>query len=239
MSRYAEVVVLTEGRTEQTFIKQLLAPYMGNLGVYLTPVQLDKPGQRGGDVRFVRAKNDIGRYLKQRSETYVSLLIDYYGIGSDWPGLETIKPGAPPSDIAAAICTATQEYIDAEFADFGADVRFVPHIAVHEFEALLFSEPETLARFIQVNQKHVDEIIEECGEPEAIDNSPHSAPSKRIEKLYRRFKKTSTGIAIAQEIGIEQMRLKCSVFDDWLDRLESLAGDDCRPREHLKRRLRA
>ena len=228
MSRYAEVVVLTEGRTEQSFIKQLLAPYMGVRGVYLTPVQLDKPGQKGGDVRFVRAKNDIGRHLKQRSDTYVSLLVDYYGIGSDWPGLDIVQPGTPPSAIAAAICTATQVAIDAELADLRSEVRFVPHVAVHEFEALLFSEPATLARIIQVKPKRVDEIIEECGEPEAIDNSRHSAPSKRIEKLYQRFKKTSTGIAIAQEIGIEQMRLKCPVFDGWLERLESLAVDDSR-----------
>ena len=102
-------------------------------------------------------------------------------------------------------------------------MRFVPHIAVHEFEALLFSEPATLARAIQADQQSIEAIIQECGEPEAIDNSQHTAPSKRIEKLYRRFNKTSTGIAIAKEIGIGHMRSVCPVFNGWLDRLESLA----------------
>ena len=226
MGSYAEVLVLTEGRTEQHFVKQLLAPYLGDRAVFMTPVQLDKPGEKGGDVRFVRARNDIARYLKQRADTYVSLLVDYYGIGHDWPGLSVVPPGASPGDIAAAICAATQEAIDAELAEYCSTTRFVPHIAVHEFEALLFSEPAALAKAIQVNQQQIDEIIQECGEPEAIDNSQHTAPSKRIEQLYGRFKKTSDGIAIAKVIGIEQMRSKCPVFNRWLDRLESLVAED-------------
>ncbi|MXX07867.1 MAG: DUF4276 family protein [Gammaproteobacteria bacterium] len=223
MSSYVEVVVLTEGRTEQLFIKRLLAPYMGLRGVYLTPVQLDKPGQKGGDVRFARAKNDIARHLKQRNSTYVSLLVDYYGIGGDWPGLDAVRAGAMPSDIASVIGAATQEAVDAELADYRSNARFVPHVSVHEFEALLFSKPDSLAKALQVDRKRVDAIIEECGEPEAIDNSPQTAPSARIAQLYSRFKKTSTGIAIARSIGIEQMRSMCPVFNGWLGRLESLA----------------
>ena len=223
MSRFAEVVVLTEGRTEQRFVKQLLAPYMADRGVYLTPIILDKPGEKGGDVKYARARNDIEKHLKQRRDTWITLLVDYYGIGRDWPGLDAVQHGASPRDIATTICKATQAAVDAELAEYRSDVRFVPHIAVHEFEALLFSDPATLANSLQVNQRSVDSILEECGEPEAIDDSPQTAPSKRIEQLYSRFKKTSNGIAIAQAIGIEQMRSKCPVFGGWLARLESLA----------------
>jgi hypothetical protein len=55
--------------------------------IYITPIIISKPGQKGGDVKFSRAKNDI------------------------------------------------------------------------------------------------DKILTECGEPEKIDDSPHSAPSKRLENL--------------------------------------------------------
>ena len=48
MSSYAEVVVLVEGPTEQRFVKHLLAPYLADRSVYLTPIILDKPGERGG-----------------------------------------------------------------------------------------------------------------------------------------------------------------------------------------------
>ncbi|MCF7707541.1 MAG: DUF4276 family protein [Verrucomicrobia bacterium] len=226
MSKPIAVTVIVEGSTEQRFIQDVLAPYLGAKSVFMTPIILSKPGQKGGDVRFVRAKNDIARYLKQRNDAYVSLLVDYYGIGSDWPGLDAVYPGASPSDIAKAICTATQSAINAELVDYRSDVRFLPHIAVHEFEALLFSKPATLATAIQVDRQRIDEIIQECGEPEAIDDSPDTAPSKRIEQLYSRFKKTSNGIAIAREIGIGQMRSACPVFNGWLNRMESLVEDD-------------
>ncbi len=222
MSNSAAITVIVEGPAEQRFIKDVLAPYLGAKNVFMTPIILSKSGQKGGDVRFVRARNDIARHLKQRKDAYVSLLVDYYGIGRDWPGLDAIRPGASPSDISTAICTATQDAIDDELADYRSDVRFVPHIAIHEFEALLFSEPAILARAIQADPQSIEAIIQECGEPEAIDNSRHTAPSKRIEQLYRRFKKTSTGIAIAKAIGIDRMRAQCPVFDGWLTLLESL-----------------
>jgi hypothetical protein len=226
MSRVAEVVVLVEGRTEQRFVKQLLTPYMADRGVYLSPIILDKPGEKGGDVKYARARNDIEKHLKQRRDTWITLLIDYYGIGSDWPGKHAVQSGASPSDIATAICTATQVAIDADFPNYRSDMRFVPHIAVHEFEALLFSEPAILAKSLQVDRRSIDDIIRVCGEPEAIDDSPQTAPSKRIEQLYSRFKKTIDGIAIAQDIGIDRMRTKCPVFDAWLTRLELLAMND-------------
>lgn len=226
MSNPIAVTVIVEGQTELIFVKDILAPYLGAKNVFMTPIILSKPGQKGGDVRFVRAKNDIARHLKQRNDAYVSLLVDYYGIGRDWPGLDAIRPGASPGDIYTTICTATQGAIDAELADYRSDVRFLPHIAVHEFEALLFSEPATLANAINVDRKYIDRIIQECREPEAIDNSLNTAPSKRIEQLYSRFKKTSNGIAIARAIGIEQMRSRCPIFNGWLNHMESLVGDD-------------
>ena len=228
MSRRVDVMVLTEGKTEQLFIKRLLAPYMGYRGVDLTPTQLNKPGQKGGDVRFVRAKRDIARYLKQRSDTYVSLMVDYYGIDRHWPGRKEAQVRKSPQEIASTICTATLNAIGAEpdLADYQPNRRFLPHISVHEFEALLFSEPATLAGAIQVDQKHIDAIVQKFGEPEAIDNSPQTAPSKRIEKFYSGFKKTATGIEVAEKIGIEKMRSMCPVFDCWLVRLESLVGNE-------------
>lgn len=44
MNEYAEVIVLSEGPTEMLFVKQLLAPYLAQQGIYITPVILDKPG---------------------------------------------------------------------------------------------------------------------------------------------------------------------------------------------------
>ena len=64
MADYAELVMLVEGPTEQIFVKQLLEPYLAAKRVYTTPIILSKPGQKGGDVKFSRARNDIERHLK-------------------------------------------------------------------------------------------------------------------------------------------------------------------------------
>ena len=86
LSEYVEVVLVVEGPTEQKFVKELLAPYMLDRGLILTAIILDKPGQKGGDVKFARSRNDIEKHLKQRSDTFLSLMVDFYGIRGDWPG---------------------------------------------------------------------------------------------------------------------------------------------------------
>lgn len=55
-----------------------------------------------------------------------------------------------------------------------------------------------------------------CGEAEAINDSPNTSPSHRLRKLSPRFKKTTTGIAIAKEVGLEQMRESCPLFNAWV-----------------------
>ena len=90
MSDIVEVMVLIEGQTEQTFINSLFSPYIADLTeqkVFLTPTRV---GKQGGDVRFSRYQKDIGIHLKQRTSTYITLMVDYYGI-KDWPGLEESK----------------------------------------------------------------------------------------------------------------------------------------------------
>jgi hypothetical protein len=93
---------------------------------------------------------------------------------------------------------------------------------MHEFEALLFSEPQKLAEQLNVSKSKIDKILSDCGEPENIDDSPRTAPSKRLEYLSDRFKKTSTGITIAKAIGLTKIRERCPIFTNWLRSVEDL-----------------
>jgi hypothetical protein len=226
MSSYAEVVVLVEGSTEQRFVKQLLAPYLADRGVYLTPIILDKPGEKGGDVKFARTKNDVGKHLKQRKDTWITLLVDYYGIRGDWPGYAESKQQTDHTRKAAIMNQATAEKVQQLFSEQNQSSRFIPYVSMYEIEALYFSDPTRLAEKLGVDQRHIDAILVECKEPEKINDHSTTAPSKRLETLSDRFKKTSTGIAIAEEIGIDKMRGACPLFDSWIKKLESLARDE-------------
>lgn len=219
----SEVVVIVEGLTEKIFIKDMITPYLAQKGVYLTPIVVSKPGQKGGDIRFARVKRDLELHLKQRHDTFVTLFVDYYGIRNDWPGIEDARRKKIPAKIAEAVNTATIEAVQSLFGQTDPNRRFIPFVAVHEFEALLFSDAGILAAELGIKTEKVEAILTECGEPEKINNSSETAPSKRLESLSGdRFKKTSTGIAIARAVGLSKMRAACPLFDAWISTLENL-----------------
>ena len=95
---------------------------------------------------------------------------------------------------------------------------------MHEFEAMLFSDCTLLAQGIgrpDLKPKF-QAIIDAAGAPEAIDDAPESAPSKRIEKLVDNYEKPVQGIDTIRKIGLEKIRAACPHFNDWLTRLEQL-----------------
>ncbi|CAG37926.1 DUF4276 family protein [Desulfotalea psychrophila] len=226
MSDFIEVMVIVEGKTEENFVKSLLSKYLSERNIFMSATQVTKLGQKGGDVRFERVKNDIGLHLKQRADTYVTTLVDYYGI-KEWPGLDEVPPRSTPTKIAQIVNRATSDKVRALFSSLNTDRRFVPYIAIHEFEALLFSDSRILASELGISEEEVTSVLVKCSEPEAINNSPETAPSKRLDGWAKngKFAKTSAGIAIAKIIGIAAMRDRCPVFNDWLERLEMIQRD--------------
>jgi hypothetical protein len=108
--------------------------------------------------------------------------------------------------------------------------RFVPYLQLHEFEALILSDPTKFdVRFIE-HQKGIQALIVECSSyqsPELIDDNETTAPSKRIIAKIPDYEgsKHSAGPLIAKQIGLTAIRQKCSHFDSWLTKLETLPRD--------------
>lgn len=183
MSSYFEVYAIVEGKTEQIFIEEILAPYLGAREIGIHATQVSKKGQKGGDVHFSRVKNDLGLHLKQRCNTYVTTFIDYYAT-KEWPGFERLSPNFRPAQIAQVINDATKKEVISLFSEQKADRRFIPFVAVHEFEALLFSDIQILAEQLKIDESKIAKVISKCGgSPEAINNHPSTAPSKYRVKL--------------------------------------------------------
>lgn len=65
-------------------------------------------------------------------------------------------------------------------------------------------------------------IVDDYPTPEDINDSPESAPSKRILQLMPEYNKVLQGTIIAGDIGIDKIRTKCSHFDNWIQKLEQL-----------------
>ena len=168
---YCEIIMLVEGKTERFFIQDVVIPHLAQRNIFVTPIILSKPGEKGGDVKFSRAKNDIERHLKQRPDTYLTLFVDYYGIKKGWPGRdleEADRIALSAAQKAQRVNDATLQEVCRIFNDYRPDLRFIPFIAMYEFEALLFSDPQILAEKLRVNQREIDKILRECAEPENI-----------------------------------------------------------------------
>ncbi|ABQ26967.1 DUF4276 family protein [Geotalea uraniireducens] len=223
-----EIYIVVEGQTEQTFVRDVLAPQMAHKGIYLLPALIGKPGQKGGDIQFDRAKTDIGNFLKQRPETYVSTMFDYFRIDSEWPGRaevsRQIRNGSSLTAIQKAdiLEAATNSEIVKEFTGYNAESRFIPYIEMHEFEALLFSDADVLAEKTDIDVSKIQEIIGKYNSPEEINDDPAKAPSKRLEALKNGYRKVANGKTISEAIGITTIRKQCTHFNNWLTRLECL-----------------
>jgi hypothetical protein len=152
-------------------------------------------------------------------------LIDYYGV-KEWPGVDNVPPNAKPAQIAQIVNSATKKEIIKLFGETQPEVRFIPYMAIHEFEAYHFSDSGKLAAELGIAVSEVDSVLAECGEPEAINNRRETAPSKRLDHWSKKgeFPKTTMGIAIARGIGVDLIRQKCPVFNAWLQTLEQLQG---------------
>jgi len=102
--------------------------------------------------------------------------------------------------------------------------RFIPYVQMHEFEALLFSDPAAFAKGIESPDKAKDfhKIRSLFDTPEDINDGAETAPSKRILKLVPAYEKPIQGSLGAIEVGLTAMRQTCVLFDAWLKQLEAL-----------------
>lgn len=224
-----EVYIVVEGQTEQTFVRDVLAPEIALKGIYLYPALIGKPGHKGGDIRFERAQVDIGKFLRQRSDIYVSTMFDYFRIDELWPGRSMVRQkfnnGAALSAVEKAETLENSTLIRVKELFPGCEVekRFIPYIEMHEFEALLFSNANTLAQKIGVEADTIRNILAGYNGPEEINDDPRKAPSKQIEALNPSYRKVAMGTVIGSAIGIQAMREQCLHFNDWVSKLEQLA----------------
>lgn len=218
--------IVVEGQTEESFVQNVLAEVLWRRGVHPTPILLGTPGHKGGRTSYARVKRDVLVLLKQDRRAYCSMMIDLYGLG---PGF----PGHPPPqrfsnlEKVRHVEQAMKKDISEEFPDLQADQRFIPYLQLHEYEAILFSDPGAFAGGInQPNlQRHFQTIRDSFESPEDINGDPETAPSKRVLRVCPSYRKVIEGVQAAAAIGIPAICQECRHFREWIESIEAL-GDD-------------
>jgi hypothetical protein len=215
-------LMLVEGQTEERFVKDVLCPVFEPRGVFLFPTILTTkvvksgPNFKGGVTNYAKLRADLSKLLSDTGAV-VTTMIDYYGLPEDTPGMRD-RP----------VASARHRVIHVETAiynDVGAPRHFMPFLALHEFEALLFADHEITATVIPAREK-ADELLAAAGglAPEDINENRETAPSKRLKQVFPSFKKTLHGPTAAKRIGLEAIRARCPHFDSWITRLEQFAA---------------
>lgn len=220
----ARLLVHVEGETEENFVNEVLAPYLYARGFSLVSARLfgnaRQRVRRGGIRPWAAVRKDITDHLRGDRECVAATMADYYGMPQAWPGRS--QAGAPAfSRRAAAVEEALAADIGEAMGGGFRRERFIPYVTMHEFEALLFSDCRRLAEGICRPDlaPRFQQIRDAFETPEEIDDSPETAPSKRIEGLVPGYQKPLLGTLAALEIGLPAMRAACPHFSGWLDRL--------------------
>ena len=150
-------------------------------------------------------------------------MVDYYGLPTTWPG-RAEAPAVTFPDRAGSVEREILDDVSGELGDSFDRRRFIPYVVMHEFEGLLFSDPEGFGRSIGKGDLTAAEIpgrsATSSTRPNRSTIPPTTAPSKRILGLFPGYQKPLLGTLAAQEIGLDAIRRECPHFSDWVGRLE-------------------
>jgi Domain of unknown function (DUF4276) len=221
--------VVVEGQTEEGFINEVLAPELGSSGVFINAHSITtgrRHGRvfRGGWDSYGKLSRDLSRWMKQdqNNDSRFSTMVDLYRLPNDFPGYELCRAIPEPRKCVECLEEEFARDIREQFGDSLISQRFIPYIQLHEFEALLFSDPDKFLDSFPdagaaIAQLHA--IRARYGGPEDIDGGEATAPSKQILEVLPDFVKAVSGILIAKRIGLATFRRECPHFDGWIAKL--------------------
>jgi uncharacterized protein DUF4276 len=217
-----------EGQTEAAFATSVLTPHLATFDVFLHPPRFTGLHRRrrgripqGGLLHtFGHTLSDMRTWLKedQAREARFSMMVDLYSLPRDFPGY----------DAGMAKATGKEQAIVLEesLAKVIGDPRFIPHLQVHEYEALVLVDPRRIASLYEdASNAELEALCRECAEfetPEDINHGQHSHPKYRIKRRVPDYDENVAGPTLAADIGLPVLRAACAHFGAWLTQLERL-----------------
>ncbi len=222
------LLVHVEGQTEESFVNNVLRPHLvGDFGYAdVSARRLGSARQRsrrGGIQGWNTVRRDIVRHLREDTEAISTTMVDFYGMPQTgdraWSGRGRAN-GMPFEQKAEVVQGEIARDVAAEID--GAQDRFLPYVVMHEYEGLLFSAPGSFAEAVGRAELagRFEAIRDQFRTPEEINDSPATAPSKRVELLVPRYQKPLMGTIAAQRIGLAAIREECPYFNNWVQALE-------------------
>lgn len=212
------VIIICEGETEQEFCSTILSSYFAKLDIQIQAPRIKK--SMGGIVKWPDLKKQITIHLKTDNTAIVTTLIDYYGMYTKhlFPNWETAQAIVNKIERMQFLEKGMLKDVKDEFR-----YRFIPYIQLHEFEGLLFNNVEIFYDQIPKNElvgkDELQHTFEQFKNPEMINDAKETAPSKRLQRIIKGYNKIVYGNILAEAIGIDRIRAKCTRFNSWLNNI--------------------
>jgi hypothetical protein len=226
----ARLLIHVEGQTEEDFVNEVLRIHLVSKGYYSVEARIVGNARlrerRGGIRAWPSVRKDIVNHLREDQNCVATTMVDYYGLPQTWPGRERSNGLTSVKDKAMSVQNAVRDDVIAEMGNRFESDRFLPFVVMHEFEGLLFSDCAAFSRGIDRPdmESRLQEVRDSFATPEEINDSPNTAPSRRVKDLFPRYEKPLLGVLAVLEIGLLRIRAECPHFDGWLNQLESRAG---------------
>jgi Domain of unknown function (DUF4276) len=217
------VLILAEGQTEERFIKDVLAPHLHAMNIFVTAiiVRTKEPPAgspyKGGFSSYHKIRGDVFRLL-QDTDAIVTSMFDFYGLPADFPGVATVNPLAAKHERAKSVQLAFDTNVDHQ--------RFRSFITLHEFETLVFASSDSLGEQFSDPQltDWCTKVVGDSGGAELINDGQTTHPHERLRQKIESYRKVGDGPSIVAKQGLLSVRQQCPHFNEWLEWLENLAG---------------
>lgn len=212
------VYIYCEGQTEESFINEVLVPYFLNKDILVHPIicstkRTPTRKYKGGVSDYAKIKKELTLICRQHHNEYVTTMFDYYAMPDNTPGINCAEP-----DVYKRI-KQIEQTIDGDIGQR----NFNFHFMLHEFEGILFSKPSSFSLIADENVvRNIQAIRDNYPTPEHINNSPETAPSKRLEALIPNYAKIKNGTLLSKDIGIDTIMEQCPHFRSWIESISIL-----------------
>jgi Domain of unknown function (DUF4276) len=182
----ARLLIHVEGQTEETFVNEVLRNHLEPNVIAARIIGNARQRERRGGIRpWPSVKKDIANHLRADGSCFATTMVDYYGLPEAWPGRARSKNLGSTEEKARCVEDAMCDDLSTEMGGAFNSTRFLPFVVMHEFEGLLFSDCAAFSRGISRPDLEAEfrKIREQVESPEEIDESPITAPSKRVQAL--------------------------------------------------------
>lgn len=217
--------VICEGQTEETFIRDVLAPILAYQEIFLTARLIStSKNHKGGALSYERVRRFVLNLLKEDA-AFITTFFDLYALDKTFPDFAESQKQADVYTRVSCIEQAFKQDVVNEYPAFAA--RFLPYIQPYEFEGLLFTDIGKLTS-IEEPWAKVTESLQAIRDgvetPEHINDGYETKPSARLANGLHNphYRKTLHGTLAIEAIGIDKLLEECRHFSGWYNQLLAL-----------------